>query len=223
MRRIERLHAITNHLRSRSPRTVSAAELAGRFEVSVTTIERDLRSLNDSGVPIYGISGRSGGYALLAEHALRPLQLTAKETAACLAALALMENSPLAESARTAADKLLLALPDPVVGSARGMGLLSVVGASVPATALWWDAVREHTLVAIYYGEDGAPRFVEPYTTLEARGYWYLVGWCRRREGVRGFRTDKIASISDAGERFEPVHGSEVAADLEKWATTTVL
>ena len=61
MRRLERLHAITNHLRACSPRTVTARVLADRFGVSQRTIERDLRSLNDAGVPIYGIEGRIAG------------------------------------------------------------------------------------------------------------------------------------------------------------------
>ena len=43
--RTDRLYALVDELRRVSPRTRSATWLAGRFEVSVRTIERDLDAL----------------------------------------------------------------------------------------------------------------------------------------------------------------------------------
>ncbi|MEU1550886.1 WYL domain-containing protein [Nocardia sp. NPDC005745] len=219
MRRLERLHAITNHLRVHSPRPVSAAVLADRFRVSRRTIERDLRSLNDAGVPIYGSPGRTGGYAILPEYSLPPVQLTAKEAAACVAALGLMDRSPLAPHARTALDKLRAALPEPVKAAATaGPVVMTVVTQQAQRTAAWLDAVRDRALVKILYENDPAPRLVEPYTTLEGGGFWYLVGWCRTREGVRGFRTDRVAELSVTAATFEPNHVAAITNDLARWA-----
>ena len=50
MNRLERLHALTEHLRRVAPRPVSAASLADRFGVSRRTIERDLAALRNAGV-----------------------------------------------------------------------------------------------------------------------------------------------------------------------------
>lgn len=220
MRRLERLHAITNHLRARSPRTVSASSLAERFGVSQRTIERDLRSLHDAGIPIYGIEGRRGGYAILPEHSMPALQFTAQEAAACVAALALLDESPLAPHARTAVDKLRTAMPEPM--AAAGLltpALLKVRGPVTLNSAAWLDAIREQVLVELTYGFAEEPRVVEPYTALRGNGAWYLIGWCRTRNAVRGFRTDRIHRLRATTTSFDPTHANAIAADLARWDT----
>jgi predicted DNA-binding transcriptional regulator YafY len=44
---------------------VTAAELARRLEVSERTVLRDLAELGSTGVPVYAVRGRGGGFALL--------------------------------------------------------------------------------------------------------------------------------------------------------------
>lgn len=220
MRRLERLHAITNHLRAHSPRTVSAAALAERFGVSQRTIERDLRSLHDTGVPIYGVEGRSGGYAILPEHSMPALQLTAQEAAACLAALALIDDSPLAPHARTALDKLRISARTPMLAAGRlGEALMTVRGPRPVDSAAWMDAVHDRVLVQVTYGDDEQPRLVEPYTALQGKGAWYLIGWCRARDAVRGFRTDRIRSLRATTTPYAPIHVNAVVEDLARWET----
>jgi biotin operon repressor len=75
-----------------SLRCTSTSALAERFGVSSRTIERDLRSLQDAGVPLYATAGGRGGYAILPDFALPPVRLSAQEATACLAALALMDR-----------------------------------------------------------------------------------------------------------------------------------
>lgn len=41
--------------------TITAAELAQRFEVSVRTIYRDVETLSMAGIPIYAKKGKNGG------------------------------------------------------------------------------------------------------------------------------------------------------------------
>ena len=57
MNRTDRLYAIVEVLRATAPRR-AARDLADRFEVSVRTIERDISSLQQSGVPIWATPGR---------------------------------------------------------------------------------------------------------------------------------------------------------------------
>ena len=66
MNRTDRLYALVEEMRAVAPRPRSARWLAGRFEVSVRTVERDISALQQSGVPIYAESGRTGGYAAAA-------------------------------------------------------------------------------------------------------------------------------------------------------------
>ncbi len=48
-----------------SGKRMTARELAGRLEVSERTVLRDLEVLSGSGVPLYAIRGRFGGFELL--------------------------------------------------------------------------------------------------------------------------------------------------------------
>jgi len=50
LKKLNRIIAILTHLQS--SRMVTAQELADRFEVSVRTIYRDVRTLEESGVPV---------------------------------------------------------------------------------------------------------------------------------------------------------------------------
>ena len=46
----------------------------------------------------------------------------------------------------------------------------------------------------------GTVREVEPLGYLGKETHWYLVAWCRLRDGVRAFRTDRITSVSVTAE-----------------------
>lgn len=57
MKRAERLHALSEMLRRSGTLGISAARLAGEFEVSVRTIKRDLDALENSGAPLWSRPG----------------------------------------------------------------------------------------------------------------------------------------------------------------------
>jgi len=61
--KIDRLIAITMYLLNRE--TVSASALAERFEVSKRTIQRDVETLNQAGIPIVSTFGTNGGYSII--------------------------------------------------------------------------------------------------------------------------------------------------------------
>ena len=106
MNRTDRLYALVEELRARAPRMMRAAELAGRFEVSTRTIERDLLALQEAGVPIWAQPGPGGGYSLNVDTTLPPLNLTPAEAAAIATALAATRAMPFAEAGRSALQKL---------------------------------------------------------------------------------------------------------------------
>ncbi len=93
MNRIDRLTAIILLLQG-GRRT--ASEIARRFEVSKRTTFRDIQALCEIGVPIVTESGAHGGYTLMPDYSLAPLQLTQRE--ALLLRLALGSISQLADA-----------------------------------------------------------------------------------------------------------------------------
>src|ERR1019366_2025365 len=80
--RTDRLYALVEALRAVAPRPRSGRWLAGRFEVSVRTVERDINALQQSGVPIYAEPARTGGYCLDKARTLPPVNLTPGEAVA---------------------------------------------------------------------------------------------------------------------------------------------
>jgi predicted DNA-binding transcriptional regulator YafY len=113
MDRFSRALGILLFLRVR--KTVSASELARRFEVSTRTIYRDIAALSAVGVPIYAELGRTGGFRLLDGYFLPPVMLSIGEATSLLTGLAFLARlraKPFTSELETAAHKLLATLPD---------------------------------------------------------------------------------------------------------------
>jgi predicted DNA-binding transcriptional regulator YafY len=198
--RTDRLYAIVEELRARSPRPLSAPKLAERFEVSVRTVERDLLALQEAGVPIYAETGRRGGYALDTARTLPPVNFNAAEAAAIAVALQAATNTPFATSARAALTKVMAAMSDTEVAAARELGARMFVfsppgDTPAPVPRAVEQAILERRVVRLrYVDKDGraTDRVVEPLAVVGITPNWYLTAWCRLREDVRAFRTDRI-------------------------------
>lgn len=88
VKRFDRIIAIFIHLQSR--RTVRAQDLADRFEVSLRTIYRDIKSLEQAGIPIYSEAGT--GYELMEGYKLPPVMFSQEEALSFIAAEKLMDR-----------------------------------------------------------------------------------------------------------------------------------
>jgi predicted DNA-binding transcriptional regulator YafY len=219
--RTDRLYAIVEELRAVSPRPRSARQLAGRYEVSVRTIERDIGALQQAGVPIYAEVGRRGGYALDRTMTLPPLNFTAAEAAAIAIALARATDVPYTREARTALRKVMAAMPGGASAGARTLSgkvrlLLPAADeeAQPPPAAVIEEAVQHSWVLALEYVDVQGRRTrreVEPVLFVGGREAWYLIGWCRLRADARAFRLDRIAAARITGEQG-PDH------DVEKFA-----
>jgi predicted DNA-binding transcriptional regulator YafY len=204
--RTDRLYAIVEELRASAPGRRSARALADRFEVSVRTIERDVSALQQAGVPIYADTGRGGGYALDKTRALPPMNFTPAEAVAVGIALGQAgEGTPFARAARTALLKIVAVMSAADSAEARDLAerIQFLVPendrdrAAVPAVVEEAVAVRQ-VIRLTYVDRNGTEteRDVEPVAFVSGVHDWYLIGWCRLREGPRLFRVDRIRRAS---------------------------
>lgn len=207
MNRIDRLYAVMEELRAVSPRPLSAARLARRFEVSTRTIERDLLALQESGVPIYAETGRTGGYVLDKRHSLPPLNFTATEAAAIAVALAADPQTPFAAATRSALHKVLAAMPDAAARQVHDVvdrvRMLEPSPAKPDVPQAIQNAISAAHALRLHYVDKHdrmSERTVEPSSFVHGSRGWYLVAWCRLREQARVFRLDRIVEVADTGE-----------------------
>jgi predicted DNA-binding transcriptional regulator YafY len=222
--RTDRLYALVEELRAVAPRARTAYQLAERFEVSVRTIERDILALQESGVPIWATPGPGGGYAADPAMTLPPLNLSAQEATAIAVALAASGPIPFAGAARTALHKLVVAMSAASRNDARELvgriHLLRQRGEldATPVVRAVEDAVAERRVLELDYtdrtGQRTERRLVEPYGLAGAEHHWYLMAWCRLRDGGRTFRLDRIRAARVTGEAVPPRELHEVAGDI---------
>jgi len=200
--RTDRLYALVEELRAVSPRPRTARWLAGRFEVSARTIERDISALQQSGVPVWAEPGRAGGYCLDKERTLPPVNFTPGEAMALAVALRHVAGTPFGQDGAAALRKVLAAMRKDDAEAARDhAGRVYLVGAAdpPPVPVVITDALAAGRVLRIGYADRHGlvtRRDIEPLGYVGMAEHWYLLAWCRLREAVRAFRTDRISAIT---------------------------
>lgn len=75
IKKIDRVTSILIQLQTKS--VVRAQDLAEKFDVSIRTIYRDIKTLENAGIPIFGEAG--SGYSLVDGYKLPPVMFTKEE------------------------------------------------------------------------------------------------------------------------------------------------
>lgn len=199
MKRVERLHALSETLRRSGSRGRTAESLAAEFAVSVRTVKRDLAALERSGAPVWSRPGPGGGYGLVAGSALPPVSLAPAQAVALLAAVAAATDAPYADLAAAGVRKIVDVL-DPRTRS-RAEELAQRIWIDAPPSpsravrSALEEAMADQQVVRIRYtarSGDTTTRDVEPMIFAARGGTWHLIGWCRLRDAVRWFTVHRI-------------------------------
>lgn len=216
-KRFDRIVAILIQLQSK--KVVRAQDLAERFDVSLRTIYRDIRTLEVSGVPIYGEAGT--GYSLMDGYRLPPVMFTREEASSFIAAEKLMQQFPdkeLGEHYQSAMFKLKAVLKN------TDKDLVSDIGAKVlvrnnadvfnekapNALAQVFRSIGERKQIILSYeaiaASEPSLRTIEPVGVFQENQNWYILGFCHLRKDYRQFRTDRIHDIKLTDQNFEQSH-----------------
>ena len=223
MNRTDRLYAVVEDLRASAPRPRSARQLAARYEVSPRTIERDILALQESGVPVYAEPGRTGGYVIDKSMTLPPVNFTAAEMAAIAVALARDERTPFQAATRSALRKVLAAASATQTAEAAQLldrvRLVSTGWAGPPPSVplVIQEAITARHVLRLDYQDRSdrvTVREVEPVAFVATRNQWYLMAWCRLRDGGRAFRLDRILAAVDTGAPAPPRSYRDLDVDI---------
>jgi len=208
--RASRLVALLLLLQARGRMT--AAQLAAELEVSVRTVYRDVESLHEAGIPLYGDAGHRGGYQLLDGYRTRLTGLSADEARALVLSGLRGPASDLGFGPVLAAAqlKLLAALPPELgeqVGRVQARFHLDAPGwyaptDEVPLLPAVAGAVWHGRVLQVRYRRWKEPtdvdRRLEPYGLVLKGGRWYLVAG----PGPRTYRVDQILDLRVLDEEF---------------------
>lgn len=184
--------------------TVTATELAERFEVSVRTIYRDVDALSMAGIPIYTTKGRGGGISLTEQFVLNKMLVSKKEQKQILAALTSLRETGVREE-----EEILQKLGDFFMEKPDNWVAIDFSDWSGRRQALFAqikDAVlNRHVILFDYYGKHGEMnrRCVEPVQLLFKEYTWYLRAFCRTRQAMRLFKVLRMKRVEVLDETFD--------------------
>ncbi|NBC17351.1 MAG: WYL domain-containing protein [Bacteroidetes bacterium] len=208
-----RLQQLLQWLRSGRPLTTRRA--AERFEVSRRTIYSDIEYLRQIGVPIT-YDQEQHTYVLEGDFANLPLvALEQTDLAAFLVARFALEawgDTRHAGLLQSVTERLARHLPEEIHVEPDALTRMIRFDPGpqphVPLrhVGLLEQAVRDQRVVRMRYfanhrGE-ATERCAEPYSILSYQGRWYVLAYCRLREGMRDFRIDRIEEASLEKEVF---------------------
>ncbi|PRD48476.1 helix-turn-helix transcriptional regulator [Sphingobacterium haloxyli] len=223
IKRLSRLIAILTQLQTK--RLLTATQLADKFSVSIRTIYRDIRALEQAGVPIITEDGK--GYTLMEGYRVPPVMFTEAQANALITAEQLVlknKDASFIKDYTEAVDKIKAVLKYSVQDKAN---LLA------ERTRFYQNINRERNsnnlsdlqfaltnfrLSKIEYTNEQHEttiRHIEPFALLSTEN-WLLVAYCRLRKEFRFFRLDRITKVEVLSDKFEP-HGMTLQEYFDKY------
>lgn len=214
MNRIDRLTAILIHLQSK--KIVTANEIAERFDISKRTVYRDIRALEEAGIPIGSEAGV--GYFIVDSYHLPPVGFSKEEASALLIANKLTEkltDKTLQNNLNAALYKIRSILNVTEKEFIENIDQHIEVFSSSPIqksdipdkimdTIL--KGIDKKLALRLVYNSlsksEDTCRIVEPVGICHYSFNWHLIAFCKLRNDYRDFRIDRIKSINLTDEKF---------------------
>ena len=226
LNKFDRIIAIFTHLQS--GRVVRAQDLSERFNVSLRTIYRDIRTLEISGVPISGEAGV--GYSIMEGYRLPPVMFTLEEATSFVTAEKLMQHftdkklGGHFESAMYKVKSLLRGKSKDQITNLQSKIWINpaqdLFNVKLPdALEIFMESMAEKKQVKLHYRafivDDITERMIEPIALYHENNYWYIKAWCHLRLDYRQFRTDRMIEVVRTTLPFSKEH--EQIEDREEY------
>ena len=194
---------------------IGAQELADMFEVSPRTIYRDIDTINMAGIPVCSTSGVGGGFEIMQKYKIDRKVFSTADLSAILMGLSGLSNMIRGNELVNALAKVKSFIPadrakeieikanqicidlSPWMGNRNIQPYLEII-----KTALQESKLLTFEYVA-HHGNKTA-RTVEPYQLVLKSSYWYLQGYCHKRNDFRLFRLSRISNLQMLEKTFTP-------------------
>lgn len=219
MNRIDRLSAILIMLQSSS--SVKTKQISDRFNISVRTVYRDIKALEDAGIPVAGDS--RVGFSLVEGFKLPPLMFTEEEAFAFIATEKLVDrfsDSGFKEGYQSGIDKIkaVMRVAERETINSFNTRIASLDFMFQNATdsqntlqTLMKEITSQKRVVLTYFSynrQEVSDRKIDPIGIFFSLSNWYLIAFCHTPKDYRTFRVNRIEKILKTEEDFECHHPS---------------
>ena len=217
MNRIDRLSAILIMLQSAS--SVKIKQITERFDITTRTVYRDVKALEEAGIPITGDS--RVGFSLVEGFKLPPLMFNEHEAFAFLAAEKLVDrfsDAGFQAGYKSGIEKIKSVMR---LAEIETMDKFNQRVASLdfrfknPADSqntlqLLMSEISKRKKVRIFYfsyhKQQSSIRDIDPIGIFFSMSNWYLIAYCSTAKDYRTFRVNRIEKITKTDESFECEH-----------------
>ncbi|PKA82023.1 HTH domain-containing protein [Ulvibacter sp. MAR_2010_11] len=211
MNRLTRITSVLIQLQSKQ--SVTAREISDRFEISLRTVYRDIKTLQESGVPIGSLNG--SGYFIVDGYSLPPIMITKEEANA----LSISEKFILNQGdtfLKKDFNSLLLRIKsilrnfdkDNITKLENKISSSSLSeNFKSNSLSIIQKAISNNTVVKIHYHSlyknEVSERDIEALGLYLTQKAWIVVAHCRLRNAIREFRLDRIVTTITTSQIFD--------------------
>lgn len=208
-------------------KTVTAAFLSEKYEVSVRSVYRYIKSIEYAGIPIYTVRGNGGGFSIIDTFRLSSSFLSPSEYEQTISALSAITSEVPNKTLAQAINKLKAASRNEYRTFDIKCGNLIIDGGN------WGDTVGYKSKLKIlqtsidetkkllikYHDRNGtkSERIIEPHVLVFKQGLWYVYAFCNLRNEFRFFKTGRIEYAKILDDKFVKKEIGESDLPLDFW------
>ena len=210
MNRIDRLFGILTLLQSK--KFVTGEKIAEKFNISVRSVYRDIKALNEQGIPVSFESHR--GYFIVNGYFLQPVSFSTEEANALLlmeSIVSAFADNSIQQHYSTALTKIKSVLRSSQKDSVERLS--ENIKLQVPPCFVQnfnyltsiQQAISSQKIVELGYTnkqEEVSIRKMEPIGLVFYALSWHLIGWCHNKKDYRDFRVSRILRLQCTNEAF---------------------
>jgi proteasome accessory factor C len=216
--RLPRLLALVPYLQAHNG--IEIEQAAADFGITEDQLRRDLQLLWMCGLPGHGpgdlidLSFEGDTVSVIFDAGMsRPLRLTAEEALPVVVALRTLAEMP-GVTDRDAVERALAKVESAASGSVEAQTVAVELDYVARLLPVLQRAIHDGRALALRYytatRDDTTERTVDPMRLFEMDGRSYLEAWCRRAEGMRVFRVDRIDRAEVLDEPASPPPEAEL-------------
>ena len=210
-----------------SRRYVTAAKLSDKFGISIRTVYRDIRALDEIGIPVAFENAK--GYFIVEGYFLPPVSFTTEEanSLVLLASLAdRFSDGSVAKHTALALDKIRAVLraneKEKTAQLTDRIRVLDPNPRSRPFTLLAeiQNAIADSAIVVIDYTDarkQKTRREIEPIGMIYYTDQWHLIAWCWMRNDYRDFIVTQIDSLKSTSKPFRKTDHISLDDHIRSW------